>query len=626
MKKLYYLLLIIIFLLLSCKLFLSNSSPSAIFIIIPPTGNIDTIFSFDASESTDEEDSTNELKVRWDWDNDGIYDTDWILDKTATHQYDSIGDYHVKLEVKDSEGSTDVTSKLLSVVNIVPTGSFTISPTQGDIATVFTFDASGSTDDEDAIDYLKVRWDWENDDIFDTDWSTIKTTTHQYNSIGDYNVKLEVKDSNDSTNIAIKSLNVYNTPPTALFTINPSGGTTSTIFTFDASRSTDAEDNTDILELRWDWESDGTFDTNWNVNKIETHQYMSVSNKTVTLEVRDTWGLTDTVSLSFEVLIGCGAYIVEDTILNEDLDCSSDEIATLRINTSNVILDLNGHTITNTSSNPLKNGIEVWGVNNVTIKNGTLDGFLFGILTEFVENITIENVTIKNMRIAHPDTFVFGIQTAGSNNFNVKNCQFEFPKVAHKTAVISYGSNINVDNIQLNGGSVGVNWSLINTCSPGGLNHSNGGVVTNSTFTDATIAGVLVACTNDALIQGNEFIRNECGVQVYGPEFGSIQNLTIDDNYIHDGYIGIDFFGVTESTITNNIIQDGWRGIMMNQCHECLLGIQPNPFYSTGNTISNNVVTGHLIDLWHHEQAVGNTWINNTCQTSEGDEIPECSD
>ena len=47
-----------------------------------------------------------------------------------------------------------------------------------------------------------------------------------------------------------------NTAPVADFTITPSYGTTDTNFTFDASTSTDLEDPVELLQVRWDWESD----------------------------------------------------------------------------------------------------------------------------------------------------------------------------------------------------------------------------------------------------------------------------------------------------------------------------------------------------------------------------------
>jgi len=89
-----------------------------------------------------------------------------------------------------------------------------------------------------------------------------------------------------------------NSPPIAAFTVTPASGTTSTAFEFDASGSTDPEDPTTALEVRWDWESDGTFDTAWTTTKTSTHQYSTGGTKTITLEVRDTGGLTDVTTRS----------------------------------------------------------------------------------------------------------------------------------------------------------------------------------------------------------------------------------------------------------------------------------------------------------------------------------------
>jgi len=87
-----------------------------------------------------------------------------------------------------------------------------------------------------------------------------------------------------------------NTVPTASFTVNPTTGTTATTFTFDASSSTDNEDATTALQVRWDWTNDGTYDTDFSTTKIATHQYADVENYTIELEVKDTGGLTHTTT------------------------------------------------------------------------------------------------------------------------------------------------------------------------------------------------------------------------------------------------------------------------------------------------------------------------------------------
>jgi len=509
--------------------------------------------------------------------------------------------------------------------NSSPVAVFTVVPTTGTIETVFTFDASGCSDEEDATDELMVRWDWENDGIYDTEWSVIKIATHQNYTRGVHTVKLQVKDNDSSTDVFKETIEIFNSAPTALFSITPNEGSTSTIFMLDANGCTDNENETSELMVRWDWENDGNWDTNYDTLKVITHQFNSPSNYTVALKVIDTEAFEDSITKSLEVSAECGASITEDIILNADLECSTNDYDALSINTSNITLDLGGHTIKNTSNNPNKSGIVVWDVENLTIKNGSIEGFLYGIHIGNSSNIRIENVKIKNLKITNPNIHVFGINIDNCRDFNITNCRFEYPQVYHKNAIALSRSFINVDNIVVVSGGVGVDFGEGDAC--GGESINNGGTVTNSKFIDLNTAGVLIQCSNNTLIQGNEFIRNEFGILAYGHDFGNIKSVTIEDNYIHDGFQGIAFYGVTESIINNNIIQNsGWHGIWMNQCHTCELGIQPNPFYSTGNTISNNIVTGNSIDLAHHEQAVGNTWINNTCQTKEGDEIPECTD
>lgn len=87
-----------------------------------------------------------------------------------------------------------------------------------------------------------------------------------------------------------------NTPPTASFTASADSGDTATIFQFDASSSHDNEDSMSLLEVRWDWENDGTWDTDYSTTKVANYQFLSVGAKSIKLEVKDTGGLIDTVT------------------------------------------------------------------------------------------------------------------------------------------------------------------------------------------------------------------------------------------------------------------------------------------------------------------------------------------
>ncbi len=83
-----------------------------------------------------------------------------------------------------------------------------------------------------------------------------------------------------------------NTPPVACFGYSPRSGQVDTVFEFDAGCSSDREDPVDSLEVRWDWEDDGVWDTRWTTTKVAEHSFDTPGEKTVRLEVRDTGGLT----------------------------------------------------------------------------------------------------------------------------------------------------------------------------------------------------------------------------------------------------------------------------------------------------------------------------------------------
>ncbi|MFC1512237.1 FISUMP domain-containing protein [Candidatus Latescibacterota bacterium] len=95
---------------------LPSGVPTASFTITPVTGSIDTVFTFDASACSDNEDPVTDLQVKWDWEGDGIWDTEYSTDKIVTHRYIVPGTYTVRLEVKDTSGLTFTTEQTLAVL------------------------------------------------------------------------------------------------------------------------------------------------------------------------------------------------------------------------------------------------------------------------------------------------------------------------------------------------------------------------------------------------------------------------------------------------------------------------------------------------------------------------------
>jgi PKD repeat protein len=185
---------------------LANKPPVASFTVVPTTGPISTDFVVNASSSSDPEDPLSALVVRWDWEHDGTWDTAWSADKVANHSYDTNGTFVIALEVKDTGGLTDTELKSVIVTNAAPTASFTISPTSGRPGNTFELNASSSSDPEDSLSELQVRWDWNGDGAWDTVWSTQKVVNHKYDDAGTYNVGLQVMDSGGLTNTTHRTL------------------------------------------------------------------------------------------------------------------------------------------------------------------------------------------------------------------------------------------------------------------------------------------------------------------------------------------------------------------------------------------------------------------------------------
>ncbi len=92
-----------------------NTPPVASFTVIPSSGEVGTQFDVDASACSDAQDATGDLRVRWDWDGDGTWDTSFSTDKAGSHTYLSGGTYTLRMEVVDTGGLTNTTTRTVEV-------------------------------------------------------------------------------------------------------------------------------------------------------------------------------------------------------------------------------------------------------------------------------------------------------------------------------------------------------------------------------------------------------------------------------------------------------------------------------------------------------------------------------
>jgi hypothetical protein len=113
-----------------------------------------------------------------------------------------------------------------------------------------------------------------------------------------------------------------NTPPVAGFTIMPGSGTLETIFSFNATGSSDREDLAAGIQVRWDWETDGLFDTDFSANKILDHQFTQLGTFQVTLEVKDSKDLGNSVTKTL-VVEGMIPSVTTDTVINISINSAT---------------------------------------------------------------------------------------------------------------------------------------------------------------------------------------------------------------------------------------------------------------------------------------------------------------
>ena len=97
--------------------------PEAAFVITGSPAEIHTWddLIFDASNTSDPKYDVSFLEVRWDFDNDGTFDTAWLSEKTISHSFDTAGSHEVLLEVRSKDGATGAKLETFSVTDSYPT-------------------------------------------------------------------------------------------------------------------------------------------------------------------------------------------------------------------------------------------------------------------------------------------------------------------------------------------------------------------------------------------------------------------------------------------------------------------------------------------------------------------------
>lgn len=138
------------------------------------------------------------IGYRWDFDNDGNFDTEWLEDLLVLHSYSKIGKYTIRLQVKDDDNAITTASHDIQIIELekpleLPRPKIN-APDFEYIKQNITFSGNASYDPDGII----VNYTW---DFGDGNISYLENPIHKYEKPGTYTVILKVTDNTNLTNV-----------------------------------------------------------------------------------------------------------------------------------------------------------------------------------------------------------------------------------------------------------------------------------------------------------------------------------------------------------------------------------------------------------------------------------------
>lgn len=158
----------------------SNDVPVPRFVVTPARGTVNTLFTFDASQSSDDD---GIVQYKWDFG-----DQHSANGNVVSHRFNSTGVFNVTLTVTDGHDATATKQASVEVdQGSAPVARFSVTPTKGDVDTLFHFDAGASSDSDGTI----ASYSWN----FGDGTGSGKVVDHRFSNGGNYRIVLTVTDN-----------------------------------------------------------------------------------------------------------------------------------------------------------------------------------------------------------------------------------------------------------------------------------------------------------------------------------------------------------------------------------------------------------------------------------------------
>ena len=232
---------------------------------------------YDATGSTSSPDAI--VGYEWDWNYNGnTFNPSGDTGATQSHAWVVDGIYTVAVRVTDDDGSTDIATMEVTVIDAGVLTAVLTGDTALDEGQTGNYDASGSGGPNPITGY---EWDWNYDGTTFTSSDTGATQSHIWMDNGTYIVAVRVTDDHSNTDIATLTVTVSNVAP------NVDAGPDQTVNegdTVNFSGSFTDSGAADTHTYEWNF-GDGTPAVSGTLTP--THVYSSAGDYTVTLSVTD---------------------------------------------------------------------------------------------------------------------------------------------------------------------------------------------------------------------------------------------------------------------------------------------------------------------------------------------------
>jgi parallel beta-helix repeat protein len=280
------------------------------------------------------------------------------------------------------------------------------------------------------------------------------------------------------------------------------------------------------------------------------------------------------------VTISCGKSITTSIIVSNDLSgCLGNGLV---VRASNITIDLNGHTIDGTGAGI---GISNNGFDNVTIRNGTIHQFNYGIV---LQSGTTESV-VESMTLTHDD---YALQISGAGDNTIVGNTISMSSDYGLFIENALGSNVITDNTVRLSSDTGML-----------LRGSGSNLITNNIVEGNGDRGIwLISSSGPSVITGNIVKNNQdSGVIVELSNDNTVEANTISGNFDS----GIMLSEAHSNTVRGNDVRNNSSGIELSNS---------NRNFVLGNNAGNSQTIGIEVQESSNNRIRGNisSWNNGT--------------